>query len=87
MDSAVLKDFRRRVVGRRETVKQVQRGAAVAVYVARDAAMTILTEIETACQANQVPVHYIDTMRELGQLCGIEVGAACAAIGRGPAEK
>jgi large subunit ribosomal protein L7A len=83
VDTASLKDFRRRVVGRRETAKRIQRGTAAAVFVARDADQAILTEIEGLCQTNGVPIHYIESMHELGQLCGIEVGAACAALSRG----
>ncbi len=82
MDSAVLKDFRRRVVGRRETVREIQRGRAAEVWVARDADSAILSEIERECRTNQIPIHHVDTMRQLGQLCGIEVGAACAAASR-----
>ena len=82
MDRAVLKDFRHRVVGRRETMKQIRRGAS-AVYVARDADAVILQELEERCRANQIPIYYVDSMSELGRLCGIEVGAACAAVNRG----
>ncbi len=81
MDKAVLKDFRHRVVGRRETMKQIRRGAR-AVFVARDADTAILREIEERCRANQIPIYYVDSMHELGRLCGIEVGAACAAVSR-----
>ncbi|PSR21409.1 MAG: 50S ribosomal protein L7Ae-like protein [Sulfobacillus acidophilus] len=80
MDRAALKDFRRRVVGRRETVKRIQRGAASEVYIAQDADRAIVSEIEEQCRIHQVPIHAIDTMQELGRLCGIEVSAACAAL-------
>lgn len=83
MDSAVLKDFRRRVVGRRETLREIQRGIAAEIYVAKDADTAILSVIEEAGRRHQIPIHYVDTMRELGELCGIEVGAACAAVSRG----
>jgi large subunit ribosomal protein L7A len=80
VDRAALKDSRRRVVGRRETVKRIQRGAALQVYVARDADKVIVAEIEDQCRIHHVPIHAIDTMQELGKLCGIEVAAACAAV-------
>jgi large subunit ribosomal protein L7A len=79
VDSAVLKDFRRRVVGRRETVREIERGRAIAVYVAKDADDAMQAAIAVALRGRNVPVHYINSMRELGQMCGIEVGAACAA--------
>lgn len=80
MNRAALKDFRHRVVGRRETLKRIQRGAASVVYVARDADNAILSEIEEQCRIHQIPIQAIDTMQELGKLCGIEVAAACAAV-------
>lgn len=83
MDRAALKDLRQRVVGRRETLKVIQRGRAVSVFVAKDANPAILSELEEHCRIHQVPVTYVESMRELGQLCGIEVNAACAALTRG----
>ncbi|MDA8205834.1 MAG: ribosomal L7Ae/L30e/S12e/Gadd45 family protein [Thermaerobacter sp.] len=80
MDRGALKNFRQRVVGRRETVKHIQRGDASVVYVAGDADPAIRSEIQSLCRTYQIPMDSIDTMRELGQLCGIEVGAACAAV-------
>lgn len=82
MDRAALKDLRQRVVGRRETLKVIQRGRAISVFAARDANPAILLEVEEHCRIHQVPVTFVESMRELGQLCGIEVDAACAALVR-----
>lgn len=80
MDRRALKDSRLRVVGRRETLKYIQRGMAAAVYVASDANRALLSEIEEHCRTHQIPITYVDSMKELGQLCGIEVKAVCAAL-------
>ena len=80
MDATALKDPRRRVVGRRETLKHLARKTATGVYVARDADPRIVADLIQQCEAAQVPVEFVDTMVQLGQLCGIDVGAACAAI-------
>jgi len=32
------------------------------------------------CQSRNIAVTYVDSMKELGKACGIEVGAATAAI-------
>lgn len=82
MDRAALKDFRLRVVGRRETVKWVLRDQAAEVYVARDADPAIVSQLEEHCRTHAVPIRYIESLTELGQMCGIEVGAACAAVAR-----
>lgn len=79
MDRLALKDYRLRVVGRRETLKVIQRDTAREVFVARDADTRLLSAIEDQCRIHQVPITYVDSMRELGQLCGIEVQAVCAA--------
>lgn len=80
MDATALKDPRRRVVGRRETLKHLARKTATSVYVARDADPRIVNELIRQCESARVPVEYVDTMVQLGQLCGIDVGAACAAV-------
>ena len=71
---------RQRVVGTRETLKKISQGAALRVYVAQDAQAVRVREIVRQCELRQIPLTYIDSMAELGKLCGIEVGAACAAV-------
>ncbi|MDA8195478.1 MAG: ribosomal L7Ae/L30e/S12e/Gadd45 family protein [Thermaerobacter sp.] len=79
MDANALRDPRQRVVGRRETLKHVARGNASRVYIARDAEARIAAELAQQCADRKIPVEYVDTMTQLGQMCGIDVGAACAA--------
>lgn len=67
-------------VGLRQTIKAIKRGEASEVIIAEDADAHIIEQIETACLHHQVPVVYVDSMRQLGKTCGIEVGAACVAI-------
>lgn len=67
-------------VGLKQTKKSVEKGLALEVVLANDADPKILSEISTACQQHQVPITYVDSMSELGQTCGIDVGAACVAI-------
>ncbi|CAB1129954.1 Putative ribosomal protein L7Ae-like [Candidatus Hydrogenisulfobacillus filiaventi] len=78
-----LKNPAARVVGARETVKKLAQGRVRLVYIARDADPKVVDPVLQACQARQVPVVWVDAMAELGRLCGIAVGAACAA-GLGP---
>ncbi|MBX5467817.1 MAG: ribosomal L7Ae/L30e/S12e/Gadd45 family protein [Firmicutes bacterium] len=74
-----LRDPRRRVVGARETLKRVLAGDAQRVWVAKDADPAVVAEVIAAATSRQIPLHYVDTMAELGQWCGIQVKAACAA--------
>jgi len=65
----------RLVVGLKQTRKAIKEGAT-RVLLAKDASEIIKTEIKELF-AN---VEYVDTMQELGKLCGIDVGAAVSAI-------
>ena len=69
-----------KVVGVKQTRKAVLTGEAVAVFAARDAEKRVIAPVVDACESAGLPVTWTDTMAELGQACGIAVGAACAAI-------
>lgn len=75
---------RRRAVGTRQTLRAVARDQAVQVFVARDAEPHVVRELLRLCGEKGVPVVYVDSMAELGRACGIQVGAAAAAV-LGPA--
>lgn len=75
-----IKKARKIVVGMRQTAKMVENGAALAVYVARDAEEKVIIPVLQSCKKNGVAVYYADTMAELGKACSIKVGAAMCAI-------
>lgn len=75
-----LKNPRRRVVGAKETLKQVTTGRALAVYVARDTDAKVVAVVIAESERREIPVHYVETMEALGEMCGIEVSAAAAAL-------
>jgi large subunit ribosomal protein L7A len=64
----------------RETLKRMTQGMTVGVFVAKDAEPRVIEEVVAQSKSRGVPVDYVDSMDELGRLCGIEVGAACAAL-------
>lgn len=70
----------KKVVGLKQTRKAVQAGRALAVFLACDADPAVTEPISAMCAAAQVPVEASLSMRELGQECGISVGAAMAAL-------
>ncbi len=86
MSAADLKNPRRRVVGAKASLKQVTAGRAQAVFVARDTNAKLVAALVEECGRRGVPVHYEESMARLGVLCGIEVGAAAAAVLRREAE-
>ena len=69
-----------KVVGIKQTRKAVLSGIALEVFVARDAEKRIVAPALDACEQMGLSVTWIETMSELGRACGIEVGAAVAAL-------
>jgi large subunit ribosomal protein L7A len=80
MSTDLLRQTPRRVVGAKQTLKKITEGRAVAVYVAADADPAVIGAVVEACEARKIPIHSVATMVELGQACGIQVGAAAAAV-------
>ena len=71
-----------RVVGAKQTRRALQDGKAFRVYLAEDADPGVTGPIETLCAERGAEVVRVPAMRELGQACGIAVGAAVAALVR-----
>jgi len=67
-------------IGTKQTMKIVELGQAAEVYVAKDADARITTKVIQLCRRSAIPVTYVDTMKQLGRACGIEVGAAMAVL-------
>ena len=68
------------VVGAKQLRKALQKGVARCVYLAQNADHAITEPLEALCRNGGVSVMYVATMAELGRVCGIEVGAAAAAV-------
>lgn len=67
-------------IGTKQTLRTVELGKATEVYVAKDADPRITIRIINLSRKMGVKVTYVDSMKQLGKACGIEVGAAMAAI-------
>ena len=75
-----IKSARSKVVGMKQTLKALEKGEALAVFIARDAEEKVSRPVAALCEARGVELHYVDTMLELGKMCGIKIKAATAAI-------
>ncbi|HHY61469.1 MAG: ribosomal L7Ae/L30e/S12e/Gadd45 family protein [Bacillota bacterium] len=75
-----LADADSRVIGTKQTVRALERGCVSAVYIASDAEEHVIRDVKALCVRNGVPIIMVDSMEELGKACGIDVGAASAAI-------
>jgi len=75
-----LRNARNKIVGAKQTLKAAEAGRASVVYLAKDAEDRVSAPIVRQAQERGIEVVYVETMQQLGKLCGIEVGAAAAAL-------
>ena len=68
------------VVGAKQIRKALTAGSASRVFLARNADPAITEPIAVLCQHNSVQYAWVESMTDLGRACGIEVGAAAAAV-------
>lgn len=70
----------RKVIGLKQTKKALKDGTALRVFMAADAEARVTREIAALCRDCGVEVVEVPTMKELGEACSIDVGAAMAAV-------
>ena len=71
---------RKVVVGAKQLRKALLAGKVQLVCLAESADPALTEPIEALCQQNQVEYAWVSSMTDLGRPCGIEVGAAAAAV-------
>ena len=84
LDCSVMPDLARQqvVVGAKQLRKALKAGTAEQVYLAKNADPGLTEPIAAMCQQNQIAYTWVKSMADLGRACGIEVGAATAAVVR-----
>lgn len=75
-----LRSARNRCVGAKQTQKAVESGKAVVVYFAKDADPRVVGPVLSRARQLGLEIVQVATMKDLGKICGIEVGAAVAAV-------
>lgn len=70
----------KKVIGIKQTQKALKTSKCRTLYIAKDADLKLTESIINMAKEKSVEILYIDTMKELGKLCGIDVGAATALI-------
>ena len=71
---------RRVIVGAKQLRKALANGQANLVFLAENADPALTEPIEALCLKHQVKYVWVRHMSELGHACGIDVGAAAAAV-------
>lgn len=81
-DRGELPDLSRQriAVGAKQLKKAVRAGTVRCVYLAENADPALTQPLAEICADNQIQITWVSTMETLGSACGIEVGAAAAAV-------
>jgi large subunit ribosomal protein L7A len=70
----------KKVVGIKQSLKAIKNDEVKSLYVASDADIKLIEPVLKLAQQNSLEVNYVETMKDLGKLCGIDVGAATAVL-------
>lgn len=65
-------------VGIKQTLKHLNNGEGGRVYIALNADKDLIEPVVKLAQEKSVEIVYVESKKELGRLCGIDVGAATA---------
>ena len=68
------------VVGAKQLKKTVRAGRVKYVYLADNADPAVTEPLACLCGEHHIPITWVASMADLGRACGIEVGAAAAAV-------
>lgn len=71
---------KRIVVGTKQTVKALKSGKMDELLVAKDADPRITEKVIQVADELNIPIVRVDSMKKLGKVCNIEVGAATVAV-------
>jgi len=68
------------VAGVKQTRKAILNGTAGSVLLAENADPNLTGPLQALCRERQVDVQWVPSMKELGRMCSLSVGAAAAAV-------
>lgn len=69
-----------KTVGLKQSVRAVEKMMAKQVFIAKDADERVVGRVKELCLQNNVPIVYVDTMKQLGKACDIEVGSSVVCL-------
>ena len=70
----------KKAIGIKQTLKAVENNTAELVFIALDADEKIVNSLKELCLTNTVETEYVESMKQLGKACGIEVGASAVCL-------
>lgn len=70
----------KKAVGFKQTTKALKQEIAKVLYVAEDADAFLVEQLIEIARSKHIEVIKVESMKKLGKACGIDVGAAAAAV-------
>ncbi|WP_058485971.1 ribosomal L7Ae/L30e/S12e/Gadd45 family protein [Defluviitalea phaphyphila] len=70
----------KKVVGAKQTARALEKNEAETVYVAKDADERVVRRVLEIAKEQNVPIVMVETMKQLGEACNVEVNTATAAL-------
>lgn len=70
----------KKLVGTKQALKAVASDEVEAIFIAEDADSKVILDLIQMCEEKNVEIYYVNSMKELGKACGIDVRAASAAL-------
>lgn len=71
---------KRFIIGTKQSAKSLKNGTVSELLVAEDADPRLTSNIAALASEAGVSITYVDSMKRLGETCGIQVGAAVVAL-------
>ncbi|RYM04813.1 50S ribosomal protein L7ae-like protein [Sporolactobacillus sp. THM7-7] len=68
------------IIGTKQALKALKADRVKELIIAEDADLRVTNKVLALADERNVPVYTVDSMKKLGQACGIEVGASAVAI-------
>lgn len=65
-----------KLIGIKQCTKSIKNGTGTVLYVAKDAEINLTKSLTDLAIEKNVKIIYIDTMKELGKMCSIDVKAS-----------
>jgi len=69
-----------KLIGLKQSTRALENDEIAKAFIARDCAPEIFNGLVLLCENKNVPVEYVESMAELGEICQIDVKAAVATI-------
>lgn len=68
------------IIGTKQTLRAMKNSEVSEVYIATDADLHLTQQVSDLASELNIPLQYVDSMKKLGQACGIEVKTSTVAI-------